>query len=105
MSSALITDCDLSGDATRARSRSVLEQAPRSGQLEARRMAYLRVTAPWICPVSDAAARSSICSWGTVCGAGISEPGVAPGTGDLGPGRMGPTPAEPSRGSASVSVA
>src|SRR6266571_3783860 len=34
-----------------------------------------------------------------------SEPGIAPGTGDLGPGRTGPTPAEPPGGSANVKVA
>ena len=52
-----------------------------------------------------AIARYSICAWGTFCVAGGSEPGIAPGTGDLGPDRTGPTPAEPSLGSASVSVA
>src|SRR5271167_2113932 len=45
---------------------------------------------------------------GNICVAGgpaRSEPGIAPGTGDLGPGRTGPTPAEPPGGSANVKVA
>jgi len=45
---------------------------------------------------------------GNICVAGgpaRSGPGIAPGTGDLGPGRTGPTPAEPPGGSATVKVA